>query len=113
MSRRGSDLTGRPFGRLTALRPTGGRRHGYLMWLCRCACGRLHEATSRSLLAGCTRSCGCLRRETAPLNAGRPPRPARDAAIRRERAAGATLAALAEKYGLTRQGVGRIVALPQ
>jgi hypothetical protein len=105
---KGSDLTGRRFGRLTALRPAG-RRHGRVMWLCRCACGRTHEVEARNLRDGNTRSCGRLRRETTPLNAGRPPQPERDAAMRRERAAGATLAALAEKYGLTPQGVHRIV----
>jgi hypothetical protein len=105
-----ADLTGQSFGRLTALRPTGGRRHRSAVWVCRCACGRTHEAAARNLVGRCTRSCGCLRRETTPLNAGYAPSAAgRDASMRRERAAGATLAALAAKYGVSRQRVHQVV----
>ena len=106
---KGVDLTGRRFGRLTALRPTGGRRHGGLVWLCRCACGRMHEAPVRCLQGRNTRSCGCLRRETTPRNAGYAPQPGRDVAMQRDRAAGATLAELAVKYGVSRQRVHQVV----
>jgi len=104
-----ADLTGRRFGRLTALRPTGGRRHRSPLWLCRCICGRTHEVPVRSLQSHCTRSCGCLRRETTPRNAGYAPQPGRDVAMQRDRAAGATLAELAVKYGVSRQRVHQVV----
>jgi hypothetical protein len=89
-----SDLTGRSFGRLTVLQPTPERRGSSVVWECRCVCGRRHTV--------------CLRRETTPRNAGRCPQPERDAVIRRERAAGASLIELAAKYGLTRQRVHQI-----
>jgi hypothetical protein len=52
------DLTGRAFGRLTALRrvPNVGC-HAY--WICRCECGRQVTVRSLSLRRGETRSCGC------------------------------------------------------
>jgi len=59
------DLTGKPFGRLTARllleerSPRGERR-----WLCDCACGATDvRVTTGHLTTGHTRSCGCLRRE--------------------------------------------------
>jgi hypothetical protein len=103
-----SDLTGRSFGRLTVLQPTPERRGSSVVWECRCVCGRRHTVPARHLRGGYTKSCGCLRRETTPRNAGRCPQPERDAVIRRERAAGASLIELAAKYGLTRQRVHQI-----
>jgi hypothetical protein len=62
-TRRGNpkDLTGRRFGRLTAVEPV--RLHnGNRGWRCRCDCG--NEIVSvTSNLGGHTDSCGCLRRE--------------------------------------------------
>lgn len=52
------DLTQKRFGRLVALSTDGNR------WLCRCDCGQTKVAGHKTLLAGNTRSCGCLRRET-------------------------------------------------
>jgi len=112
-----ADLTGRTFFGLTALYPTGGRRDHGVVWACRCACGRRCEATSRRLLRGDARSCGCHRRKK-PAGPKRPPgRPrgpapalaGRDAAIRRDRAAGMKVVGLAAKYGLTYQRVSQIV----
>lgn len=59
------DISGQRFGRLVALRPTGDRRSAGPVWLCRCDCGREHETVADYLVAGTTRSCGCLRREVA------------------------------------------------
>ena len=59
------DISGQRFGRLVALRPTGARRSGRAVWLCACDCGREHETALDYLLAGSTRSCGCLRRDVA------------------------------------------------
>ena len=58
------DITGRRFGRLTALYPTMNRdRHGAVCWMCRCDCGNLTEAAVPSLLNGRCKSCGCLKKE--------------------------------------------------
>lgn len=58
------DHTGERFGRLTALR-VAGKRNWYVSWLCRCDCGNECEVSSRQLRTGDTKSCGCLRRESA------------------------------------------------
>lgn len=55
------DLTGRVFGKLTALKFTGGDR-GYSTWLVRCACGREVHIATTSLKSGRSRSCGCAKR---------------------------------------------------
>lgn len=58
MPRKGQDLTGLTFGRLTAL--------GYIhrgsdrFWHCRCECGAERWIVTGSLTSGRTRSCGCL-----------------------------------------------------
>lgn len=58
------DLTNRPFGRLTALYPTGQRDYkGSVMWRCRCRCGSELEISADSLVHGNYRSCGCLKKE--------------------------------------------------
>lgn len=58
------DLTGKRFGRLTALKYTGKNEpsNGSRFWLCRCDCGNLHTVNSNHLSMGNTRSCGCLKR---------------------------------------------------
>jgi hypothetical protein len=56
------DLSGQTFGRLSVVRPAGGRGIK-TTWLCRCECGRSVVKTTDSLRRGITRSCGCLRRE--------------------------------------------------
>ena len=63
------DLTGRRFGRLTALRYLGLR-----VWECQCSCGNYHAVCVDSLIRGGTKSCGCLHRElTAERNRNSPP----------------------------------------
>lgn len=58
------DLTGRRFGRLVALRPTGERAaDGCYYWLCRCDCGNMSAVRSNKLLQGYTQSCGCYKKE--------------------------------------------------
>lgn len=60
------DLTGRRFGRLTALYPVRKEDRGTATsacWRCRCDCGREADVYAASLLKGLTRSCGCLNRE--------------------------------------------------
>lgn len=55
-------LEGQVFGRLTVIERYGSR-DGRVNWLCRCACGKLHEAVSHALTVGHTTSCGCWRNE--------------------------------------------------
>lgn len=54
------DLTGRQFGRLTAIERTSGKKGSSFVWRCRCECGAEAMVSSNSLLSGNTRSCGCL-----------------------------------------------------
>lgn len=55
------DLTGQRFGKLLVLSPTDKRvDNGSVVWLCKCDCGNIAEVSSRRLLRGKVRSCGCL-----------------------------------------------------
>lgn len=62
--RKAADLTGRRFGRLVAMRPTGesNPKKGRL-WECRCDCGNTRIVPAAYLLEGEVRSCGCLHDE--------------------------------------------------
>lgn len=59
------DLSGQKFDRLTAVRPTGERKRGYVVWECRCDCGNTVFVPSGWLLSGGVKSCGCLKSERA------------------------------------------------
>lgn len=59
------DLKSKRFGRLVAIRATDRRDREYVVWECRCDCGRTTTVRSSSLVEGQTRSCGCLRRDYA------------------------------------------------
>lgn len=52
------NLTGKQFGRLTALKEVGKNKHGNYLWLCRCDCGREKIIIGSSLVKGDSRSCG-------------------------------------------------------
>lgn len=66
------DLTGRRFGRLTAIEPTERRdRKGSVYWHCQCDCGNEAEVTEGSLVQGKSLSCGCLKRENQKEIAGK------------------------------------------
>lgn len=59
------DISGQTFGRLTAIRPTGGKTvHGRL-WHCSCSCGGTAIAVASRLITLHTRSCGCLAKEAS------------------------------------------------
>lgn len=55
------DITGKVFGRLTALHVVTGASP--VRWLCQCSCGRTKTIYGANLRRGTTRSCGCLTRE--------------------------------------------------
>lgn len=62
------NLSGRTFGRLTAVGPIrkvkdkSGR--SLIVWQCRCSCGNVIETRSCNLISGDTASCGCLHIDT-------------------------------------------------
>ncbi|KLN91486.1 hypothetical protein ABT59_10225 [Enterococcus cecorum] len=53
------DLTGMRFGKLIVLEETDQRKHGRIVWKCRCDCGNMTYATSTQLISGKRTSCGC------------------------------------------------------
>lgn len=57
------DITGKKFGRLTAIKLAGKNKSGEFTWLCHCDCGNSKEVSAHQLVAGVVRSCGCLDRE--------------------------------------------------
>lgn len=59
------DVRGQQFGRLTARCSTRERKYGSIVWECVCDCGNIKYVSLRNLANGLTRSCGCLRIETA------------------------------------------------
>lgn len=58
------DIAGERYGNLVAISPTAKRQGNTIVWLCRCDCGRMHEAGAASLRIGNTKSCGCLQPKT-------------------------------------------------
>lgn len=57
-----TDLTGRTFGRLTALQFERAA-NGETAWKCRCTCGTVKVIRAEYLTSGDTKSCGCLLRD--------------------------------------------------
>lgn len=55
------DLTGKRFGRLTAIKPVGIAKNGSIMWKCRCDCGNYVSVRTAYLNCGNTKSCGKCR----------------------------------------------------
>ena len=56
------DITGKKFGLLTVLSPLKQRMGGSLVWECICDCGKNHKTSSRVLISGSCKSCGCLKK---------------------------------------------------
>ncbi len=59
------DLTGKTFGRLTAIRPVAKAGSRKRFWLCSCVCGKQTEVEESHLKSGHTKSCGCYRKDYA------------------------------------------------
>ena len=59
------DLANMKFGKLTAIEPTEERDGTSVVWRCFCDCGNECLVSTRSLMSGNTKSCGCLHREAA------------------------------------------------
>lgn len=64
------DLTGRRFHWLTVVEGTDQGVAGNRMWLCQCDCGRHKFVKRKNLIAGVTRSCGCLQRKVSSSRQG-------------------------------------------
>lgn len=54
-------LTGKKFGKLTAIRMVGNTSSHAVVWECQCDCGVITYATASSLVTGHKKSCGCLK----------------------------------------------------
>ena len=60
-----TDITGRQFGRLTAVLPTNDHdASGSIIWECSCECGKTVYYSVNRLTCGRTLSCGCLYRDS-------------------------------------------------
>lgn len=62
------DISGKVFGRLTAIHVAGKYKNGSVQWKCSCSCGGEAIVLGQKLRNGHTKSCGCLSRETAKAN---------------------------------------------
>lgn len=64
-----NDLTGKKFGRLTALHKVGTDNAGHIIWKCSCDCGNEVDVLATNLIQQYTQSCGCVHSEVCS-NAG-------------------------------------------
>lgn len=55
------DLSGKQFGRLTAVELVGRDGSGYCRWRCSCSCGGEKVVATGDLTCGNVKSCGCMR----------------------------------------------------
>lgn len=59
-----NDLNGMTFERLTVIGEGGRTKDRHILWECRCECGNIVNVSSRDLVTGHTKSCGCLQKDT-------------------------------------------------
>ena len=58
-----NNLKGMTFGRLTVIREEGRTKDRHILCRCRCKCGNIANVSSRDLVTGHTKSCGCLQKD--------------------------------------------------
>src|SRR5947207_2422539 len=58
-------LAGQRFGRLVAVKDVGSSQQKHRVWECHCDCGNIVSVPTARLRTGLTKSCGCLRKDTA------------------------------------------------
>lgn len=59
-----TDVTGKQFGRLTALYPLNSHdKKGSILWHCRCECGNEADFSYNALMYSNVKSCGCQKKE--------------------------------------------------
>lgn len=56
------DMTGKKFGKLTAIERAPNGKHNEVMWKCKCDCGKYHVVEGYKLRIGHTTSCGCAKK---------------------------------------------------
>lgn len=61
------NLKNQKFGKLTAIKKVGRDKNKNIMWLCKCDCGKEASVVGRDLKNGHTKSCGCLKKHTKPM----------------------------------------------
>ena len=61
------DISGKRFGKLTAIKPIGKAKNGSVKWLCKCDCGNTSVVLGYKLRGGNTQSCGCGQHEQFDL----------------------------------------------
>lgn len=54
------DLKGVRFAHLVVTERAGADKHGHVMWLCQCDCGKQKVVKGHKLLSGDYKSCGCM-----------------------------------------------------
>lgn len=69
--RRKKNLIGQRFSRLVVIEETEKRSNGNVVWRCRCDCGNYCGVTTRNLIRGDTKSCGCLKAERSDITGER------------------------------------------
>src|SRR5262249_3628304 len=57
------DISGQKFGRLSAISMRGRNKHGVILWLWLCDCGKEIERVATPIKSGRVVSCGCHRNE--------------------------------------------------
>ena len=62
------DLTGQIFNRWIVLKQATSSIKNRTSWICRCICGNIRNVDANSLRQRISKSCGCLRSETAKKN---------------------------------------------
>jgi hypothetical protein len=61
--RKGKDITGKTYNRLTAIQPTDQRKNGGIVWEFKCKCENIVYDTIANVEQGHKQSCGCLKNE--------------------------------------------------
>ncbi len=56
------DLVGQKFGKFTVISLSGKTKNCHYKYLCKCDCGNIKEVLQTSLIAGRSKSCGCMKR---------------------------------------------------
>lgn len=69
LSRDKVEMIGKRFGRLVVESKSENRADGERKWNCLCDCGSRHVSTGTALRCGDSKSCGCLQREKASVQA--------------------------------------------
>lgn len=63
-----NNLRGKRFGRLMVISDIGRANDRHVLWMCRCDCGNTVNVSSRDLITGHTKSCGCLQKDIISEN---------------------------------------------